>query len=154
MVEGPVTGRRFKRSTIRNASIIGGCVVALLVVIFGGTFTVQNISEKAGEKTQGILQEAAMQSSEKVASRIDTIQKQLDALAQEETILALFNEGDITALENEAEQKKTVFDSSLKLRLLLPGKYETDREATPPLSFASIDLLRRAEKWSDGDCGG
>ena len=45
MVVGPVTGRKYKRSTIRNAMIIGGGIVALLVLMFGGKFTVQNISE-------------------------------------------------------------------------------------------------------------
>ena len=146
MVVGPVTGRKYKRSTIRNAAIIGGGVVVLLVVVFGGMFTVQNISEKAEEKTQNILQEISSKAATAVADSIGSIQKQLDTLALDESVLVLFAEADSDALESEGGQKKTAFESALKLRLLLPGKYETDREATPPLSFASVALLKRAEK--------
>jgi len=146
MVVGPVTGRKYKRSTIRNAAIIGGGVVVLLVVVFGGMFTVQNISEKAEEKTQNILQEISSKAASTVTDSIGSIQKQLDTLALDESVLALFAEADSDALESEGEQKKTAFESALKLRLLLPGKYETDREAIPPLSFASVALLKRAEE--------
>ena len=146
MVVGPVTGRKYKRSTIRNAAIIGGGVVVLLVVVFGGMFTVQNISEKAEEKTQNILQEISSKAATAAADSVGSIQKQLDTLALDESVLTLFAEADSAALESEGEQKKTAFESALKLRLLLPGKYETDREAIPPLSFASVALLKRAEE--------
>lgn len=146
MVVGPVTGRKYKRSTVRNAAIIGGAIVVLLVIVFGGAFTVQNISEKAEQKTQNILQEGSVKVAEAIADSIASIQKQLDAMAHDESVLALFAEADTAVLESEAEQKTAAFESALKLRLLLPGKYETDRETMPPLSFASIDLLRRAEK--------
>ena len=146
MVAGPVTGRKYKRSTVRNAAIIGGVVAVLLVIVFGGTFTAQNISEKAEQKTQNIQQEASTRAAEAVADPIASIQKQLDAMAQDEAVLALFAEADSEVLESEGEQKTAAFEFALKLRLLLPGKYETDRETIPPLSFASIDLLRRAEK--------
>ena len=146
MVVGPVTGRKYKRSTIRNAAIIGGGVVVLLAVVFGGMFTVQNISEKAEEKTQNILQEISSKAATAAADSVGSIQKQLDTLALDESVLTLFAEADSAALESEGEQKKTAFESALKLRLLLPGKYETDREAIPPLSFASVALLKRAEE--------
>ncbi len=146
MVVGPVTGRKYKRSTVRNAAIIGGVVVALLVIVFGGTFTVQNISEKAEKKTQNILKDVSTGAAATMADSIAMIQKQLDALAQDESILVLFADADSDALASEGEQKKTMFESALKLRLILPSQYETDRETMPPLSFASVDLLRRAEQ--------
>ncbi|RKZ46645.1 MAG: hypothetical protein DRQ58_08245, partial [Gammaproteobacteria bacterium] len=146
MAVGPVTGRKIKRSTIRNATIIGVVVVVLLVIVFGGVFTAKDISEKAEVKTQSILQQTSTQAADAVADPVALIQKQLDALAQDESVLAIFTEADSSALESEGEQKKTAFESALKLRLLLPGNYEIDREATPPFSYASIDLVKRAEK--------
>ena len=146
MVVGPVTGRKYKRSTIRNAMIIGGGIVALLVLVFGGKFTVQNISEKAEQKTQSVLQGISIQAADRVAAPILAIKKILHGLAQDEDLVALLTEADGAALESWGEQKQSEIESALKLRLLFPGKYETDREAKPPLSFASIDLLRRAEK--------
>lgn len=146
MVVGPVTGRKIKRSTIRNAIIIGVVVVVLLVVVFGGVFTAKNVSKKAEVEAQKILQQASTQAAAKVAEPIASIQKQLDVLAQDESVLALFSEADSSTLESEGEQKKTAFKSALKLRFILPGNYEIDREAKPPFSFASIDLVKRAEK--------
>ncbi len=144
---GPVTGREYKRSKISKLKITGArvtntCAAILLLFVFGGNSTVQNVSAKSDqEELKGISTQAAG----KVAASIATIKKQLNALAQDESVLALFAEADADALESEGEQKKTAFESALKLRLLLPGNYKTDREAKPPLSFASVDLLKRAE---------
>ena len=137
MGEGPATGRKSRPSTMHNALIISGDVVVLLLLVFGGVFTVQNVSAKAEQKTQA---------ADKFAVPIAAIKKQLQALAQDEDIATLFTEADSVALESEGEKKRSLFESALKLRLLLPGKYQTDREAMPPMSFASVDLLRRAEK--------
>ena len=146
MAVGPVTGRKIKRSTIRNATIIGVVVVVLLVIAYGGLFTAKNVSEKAEAETQNILQQASIQAADAVADPVASIQKQLDALAQDESVLAVFTEAESSTLESEGEQKKAAFKSALKLRFILPGNYEIDREATPPFSYASIDLVKRAEK--------
>ena len=122
---------------MRKALIISGDVVVLLLLVFGGGFTVQNVAAEAEQETQA---------ADKIAVPIAAIKKQLDTLAQDEAIVTLFAEADSVALESEGEQKQSEFESALKLRLLLPGEYETDREAMPPMSFASVDLLRRAEK--------
>ena len=137
MGEWPVTGRESRRSTMCNALVIGGNVAVLLLLVFAGEFTVQNASANDEQKTQA---------ADKIAAPIAVIKKQLEALAQDEAIVTLFAEADSVAFENEGEEKRSLFESALKLRLLLPGKYETDREAMPPMSFASVDLLRRAEK--------
>ena len=137
MGEWPVTGRKSRPSTMCNALIIGGNVAVLLLLMFAGEFTVQNVSAEAEQKTQA---------ADKIAVPIAAPKKQLEALAQDEAIVKLFAEADSVALENEGEEKRSLFESALKLRLLFPGKYETDREAMPPMSFASVDLLRRAEK--------
>ena len=137
MGEWPVTGRKSRPSTMCNALIIGGNVAVLLLLMFAGEFTVQNVSAEAEQKTQA---------ADKIAVPIAATKKQLEALAQDEAIVKLFAEADSVVLESEGEEKRSLFESALKLRLLLPGKYETDREAMPPMSFASVDLLRRAEK--------
>ena len=137
MGEWPVTGRKSRPSTMCNALIIGGNVAVLLLLMFAGEFTVQNVSAEAEQKTQA---------ADKIAVPIAATKKQLEALAQDEAIVKLFAEADSVVLESEGEEKRSLFESALKLRLLLPRKYETDREAMPPMSFASVDLLRRAEK--------
>jgi phosphomannomutase/phosphoglucomutase len=147
MVVGPVTDRKYERSKIRKLKLTGAkvastCAAFLLLFVFAGNSTVQNVSAKYDQEE---LKDISTQAADKVADRIAAIKKQLNDLAQDQVVVKLFTEADIDALESEGEQKKTAFESALKLRLLLPGKYKTDREAVPPLSFASIDLLKRAE---------
>jgi phosphomannomutase/phosphoglucomutase len=147
MVVGPVTDRKYERSKIRKLKLTGAkvastCAAFLLLFVFAGNSTVQNVSAKYDQEE---LKDISTQAADKVADRIAAIKKQLNDLAQDQAVVKLFTEADIDALESEGEQKKTAFESALKLRLLLPGKYKTDREAVPPLSFASIDLLKRAE---------
>jgi len=142
MVEQPSIGREYKRRNIRKLKNTGACAAFLLLFVFGGNSTVQNVSAKPEQEE---LKDISTQAAGKVAVRIAAIKKQLDDLAQDESVLTLFAEADTDALESEGEQKKTAFESALKLRLLLPGNYKTDREAMPPLSFASVDLLKRAE---------
>jgi phosphomannomutase/phosphoglucomutase len=142
MVVVPATGREYKPSKIRSVRVIGACTVFLLLFVFGGNFTVQNVSAKSDQEE---LKDISTQAADRVAVRIAAIKKQLNDLAKDESVLALFAEADADALESEGEQNKTAFESALKLRLLLPGNYKTDREAKPPLSFASVDLLKRAE---------
>ena len=147
MVVGPVTDRKYERSKIRKLKLTGAkvastCAAFLLLFVFAGNSTVQNVSAKSDQEE---LKDISTQAADKVADRIAAIKKQLNDLAQDHAVVKLFTEADIDALESEGEQKKTAFESGLKLRLLLPGKYKTDREAVPPLSFASIDLLKRAE---------
>ncbi len=149
MLANPVTGRKYKRSTVHNAAITSAGVVVLLLVIIGGKFAVQHISKKTEKETQNVLREVSVKVATAVIDSIGLIQKQLDTLAEDESVKALFIEADSVALESEGEQKMTVFDSALKLRLLLPGQYGIDKEAKPPLSFASVNLLERAEKADD-----
>ena len=142
MVVVPATDREYKPSKIRSVKVTGACTAFLLLFVFGGNFTVQNVSAKSEQEE---LKDISTQAADKVAVRIEAIKKQLNDMAEDESVLALFVEADADALEREGDQKKTAFESALKLRLLLPGDYKTDREAMPPLSFASVDLLKRAE---------
>ena len=145
MVVGPVTGRKFEQGTVRNIVIIGSVVVLSVIVLRGGVLVFQNVSEKAAEEAQNILQEVSTQAAGAVSVSIASIQKRLNTLAKDESLLPLLAEADSDALESEGENKKMAIESALELRLLLPGNYGVDTEAVPPMSFASIDLLKRAE---------
>ncbi len=141
MVVGSVTGRNFKRSKIRQLKVAGICAAVLLLFVFAGNSAVQDVSAEQEEQ-----QVASTQAADKVAVSIAAINKQLNDLTQDQAIVTLFAEADAATLESTAEQMQSVFESALKLRLFLPGNYKIDREAIPPLSFASLDLLRRAEE--------
>ncbi|MFT5425178.1 MAG: phosphomannomutase/phosphoglucomutase [Gammaproteobacteria bacterium] len=143
MVAVTVTNKSFTRCKIRKAKAIGACAAVLLLFVFGGNFAVQDVS---AESDQENLQDISTQAADKVAVHIASIKKQLDDLTQDQALINLFAEADVASLESQAEQMQSDFKHALKLRLLLPGNYAVDREAVPPLSYASLDLLRRAEE--------
>ncbi|MCK5668044.1 MAG: hypothetical protein KAI15_03090, partial [Gammaproteobacteria bacterium] len=140
---GSVTGRNIKRSKFRKLKIAGACAAVLLLFVFAGNSTVQNVSAESDQEEQQVI---STQAADKVAVSIAAIKKQLNDLTQDQAIVTLFAEADTATLESTAEQIQSVFESALKLRFLLQGDYKMDREAIPPLSFASLDLLRRAEE--------
>lgn len=141
-----VTNKNFILCKIRKIKAIGTCVSVLLLFVFGGNTIVQNVSAKSDQE---LLKDISTQAAGKVAGHIDSIKKQLDDLAQDQAVIELFTEADAASLESKAEEMRSGFESVLKLRLLLPDNYAVDREAFPPLSHASLDLLRRAAKESE-----
>jgi phosphomannomutase / phosphoglucomutase len=148
MVDGPVSGRRFSRRQIRNALMIGGGAIAALVVVIGGWTFYSNSSELALEATQQQLQELADQQAQQISLPFAELDKQLSKLSQEPAVIALFVDGAEDKLGQAADSRLSQIDSALKLRFILPGLNELDKESSPPLGYGSLDLLRRAETTS------
>ncbi|MBT7952731.1 MAG: phosphomannomutase/phosphoglucomutase [Gammaproteobacteria bacterium] len=148
MVDGPVSGRRFSRRQIRNALMIGGGAMAALVVVIGGWAFYNSSSESALESTQQQLQELANQQAQQISLPFVELDKQLRKLSQEPAVIALFIDGGEDKLGQAADSRLSQIDSALKLRFILPGLNELDKESSPPLGYGSLDLLRRAETTS------
>ncbi|MEM7027227.1 MAG: phosphomannomutase/phosphoglucomutase [Pseudomonadota bacterium] len=145
MAVGPVAKRRFKRRTVRNF-IIGGS--ALLVIgVFGGGGWYFYTSMAASAEKEAI--EAKERQARDFATSIQTNYKNIiqpvKDLAKDKELVTLFLDGDEQALSSAAELKQETIPDMLKLRLLIPGNYELDTESNPPLGYASLDLLRKAE---------
>jgi phosphomannomutase / phosphoglucomutase len=145
MVEGPVSSRRFSRRQIRSVLMIVGGVIAALVIVIGGWQFYSSSSKSAAVETQRQLDEFAKQQAQQIAIPFATLDKQLAALAQDPAVIALFSAADKMNLVSTAADRLAQFESALKLRFILPGKYALDNESIPPLSYGSLDLIKRAE---------
>ncbi len=145
MVDGPVSNRRFSRRQIRNVLMAGGGVVAALVIAMGGWQFYVSSSESAVELRQKQLGEFAEQQAQQIAAPFVRLDKQLGDMAKDPTVIALFVNGDEEKLASVAADRLAQFEAGLKLRFILPGKYAIDNDATVPLSYGSLDLLKRAE---------
>ncbi len=146
MVEGPVTNRRFKRRTVRNA-IIGVSVFALIAAVgVVGWIVYSKMSTGAEQAAMAAKDEKARSVATEVRTKYAAITAQLKELAKDQATISLFESADTAALEAAANQKQSGFPHVLKLRYLLPGSYQLDTESNPPLSYASMDLLNKAEK--------
>ena len=145
MVEGPVTSRRFKRRTVRNAIMISVAVLIIFVGGGGGWALYSKFSTAAEKADREAKDKVARNIAAQVQDKLSEISKKLTALAKDAQTIALFKDGDDSALAAAAEEKQALFDQALKLRYLKPGSYQVDNISVPPLSYASLDMLKKAE---------
>ncbi len=145
MIEGPVTNRRFSRRLVRQALVFGGGAIGLVALVATGYWIYQGRIRSQAEAAGEAAKSQAQQIAATVAAPFSTMRKQLVTLGSDATVIAAFGAGDTTALQGLAEQHAGDFHLALKLRLLSPGWIEPEPTAQPPLSFASLDMLRRAE---------
>ncbi len=145
MVDGPVTNRRFSRRAIRKAVTVSVIVLVLFVVGGGSWVLYSKISADADKAEHEAKETVARNIATQVQENFDVVKVQLSVLAKDQQTITLFEEGDANALVTAAEEKQALFDHTLKLRYLKPGSYEADSASVPPLSYASIDMLKKAE---------
>jgi phosphomannomutase/phosphoglucomutase len=69
----------------------------------------------------------------------------LERLAGDPALARLLEAGDRDAWSAREPELGLLFPQAIRVRLIEPGVQEVDMEATPPLSYAAIDLLREAE---------
>ncbi len=100
-------------------------------------------AEEATRETQSRLNAEAL--AQRIASKLSDDVKALEFLSRDEGLIKLLETGDETAIAAKAQELTALFKSALKLRLIRPGTAKMDTAASPPLSFASLDMLHRAE---------
>ncbi|MGH8543649.1 MAG: phosphomannomutase/phosphoglucomutase [Gammaproteobacteria bacterium] len=79
-----------------------------------------------------------------VGSRFRQQIKLLDALSRDEALIAAFKNPDSGALDQRARQTQLPY--ALKVRFVRAGQIQVDERGTPPLGYASVAMLRHAER--------
>jgi phosphomannomutase/phosphoglucomutase len=127
-------------------SLIYAAAVAVTILLAGGAWYFLGMhSAGRGDDQARQLTETEAAKGIEVANQLEPVKSQLRSLAGDTVLINLFAAADTAGLEREAAQRLPLFEAGLKLRLLLPGNYEVDNTASPPLGYASLDLLHRAE---------
>jgi phosphomannomutase/phosphoglucomutase len=149
MVDGPVTNRRFSRRTVRKAVIISVSVLVFFIVAGGGWKMFSSLSASAEKEELENKDTAARSIAANVQQNLEQLKVKLSALAKDVRTIELFQQGaDAAALSATAAEKESLFGQALKLRYLNPGSYSQDDSEVPPLSYASLDMLNKAETTS------
>jgi len=143
---GPVSGRRIKRRTLRNITIVAAIAIIVLAILVAAYHFSVLRTEKAKQENMAGLETAVNHMGEAVARPLNQIYGQVDELLKEHDLASLFIAVDMNALNTLAEILKEKIPSALKVRLFFPGQYQLDRESIPPLGYASLDLLKQAEQ--------
>ena len=149
MVDGPVTNRRFSRRTVRKAVIISVSVLVFFLVAGGAWKMFSNLSASAEKEELEARDTMARSVAADVQQNLEQLKHKLSALAKDAQTIELFQQGaDAAALIAVAAEKESLFGHALKLRYLKPGAYPLDDGEVPPLSYASLDMLNKAETTS------
>ena len=146
MVQAPVSGRRISRRTTRNIVVGGVVFLAVVTVLAGGWFLYGSMEKGGGQQANEALEQEAKQIAAELGNIISVIPDQLKSLSKEAAIITLFQSADKDSLGDEAQNRLSEFEAGLKLRFFLPGEYQRDSAAVPPLGFRSIKLLEQAEQ--------
>ncbi len=68
-----------------------------------------------------------------------------ELVAQDPEIARLLSDGDEQAIERKLEALAYLFPTAIRVRLLAPGIEEVDLQASPPISYAALEMLKHAE---------
>lgn len=113
--------------------------IAALVLALATASRVSAGGERAAAPEQA--QAAALH----YAALLDPERKRLASLEQDPTLVALLVAGDQDALRDREAAIAAELPGLLRVRLLPLGVVEPDTRSKPPLTYASLALLRRAE---------
>ena len=130
-----------KRLLVITAAIL---LLIILAKIFLPAYLEKRKTQRLAVEKQELTEYAS-----KIAGQIPSLFtkniSELEKMSQEAEILTFFQDYYATKAEELASKNSDRFEDSLKLRLLPPDINETDDD-DPPLTFASLEMTRKAVK--------
>ncbi|MEE9357697.1 hypothetical protein [Candidatus Vondammii sp. HM_W22] len=118
--------------------------VLIILLCAGGIFFVQGNYHGSTGGSQ--LSDSAKIIAGRLADTVRFHYQVMEGFAENPRIGTLFLREDISGLRQQEAKLSKLLPSALKVRLLPKEWNEADNSSIPPLSFASLDLLRIVEK--------
>lgn len=133
-----------KSFSLRSQMLLLMALGALLIAVPAAVVYLQTVLElKAGEQKQAQLGAALFASSYR--QWVERQAETAELVVKDAQLARLLMDGDVRALEDKAASLAYLFPSAIRVRLLPPGIEEVDLTASPPISYAALDMLRHAE---------
>jgi phosphomannomutase/phosphoglucomutase len=146
MVNSPVSRQQRMSHRTLHRILLAACVTGIVLVIAGTGWYLYNVNRQAAaEASLRQSQEQARYLAQQLDQPFAAVRKQLAALAKEAQIVSLFKEGDAIEVASQAAEYRGRFPGALNMRFFLPGGYALDENSVPPLGYASLELLKKAE---------
>ena len=143
MGKASVSSRRFSHGQTYIVFTIA--VLLALIIGAGGWLLLSGLSEHVSRALLLERQTGAQNIAGGVSERLAAYQGSLADLAARPETRGVFAAADPAALAALGDRHVARFAGALKLRSILPGNYQADNASFPPLSYASLDMLRQAE---------
>ncbi len=123
-----------------------GAFVGVALSIIAGMLAQAVLGDRSIRETQ--LRQGDLQARERLArtsAPIADYRNMVLGLSRDPALAALFLSNDAQSLAEREKQLTDMLPGALRVRLLLPGHNQAEPGAEPPLSFASLAMLRSAE---------
>ena len=120
--------------------LIGASLVAGIAIFFQ-----QDAARQSAESWRQEVALTAENLADRIATHIAQNAARMELLARDAQLVELVAQNDPAALAQRESELAYLFPNSVRVRLLPPGLTEVDMNATPPLSYAALDMLRQAE---------
>jgi phosphomannomutase/phosphoglucomutase len=144
-MEGPVKARRIKRATQRALIIGGGWALGAAVVIAFAVNILGAYTAQRAERQREARVQQAEQIARQIAAQFEPYGRELASLAADPELPGLLERQDTQALADFGRRHSGRFDRALALRALPASTSEVEPDATPPLTYASLDMLGKAK---------
>ena len=145
-MEGPVSGRKIKRRTIRTIIVVAVLIISLVAIAGGAIYMMNQLATKKQQEEKVRVESISEQLAKDVSAPVNNVAKKIDELVTDQKLVDLLIAKDTESLKSEAANQIKQIPHAINLRVFLPGQYHEDTESKPPLGFASLDLLNKAEK--------
>ncbi|MBD3648882.1 MAG: phosphomannomutase/phosphoglucomutase [Pseudomonadales bacterium] len=125
------------------APALGGLVVALALSLAATAFWLQETVNKAHQDT--LIGNKADEVGRIVDLEQRELIKQLESVAASTILTDIVRSGDLEAIAREEARLGNVIPGAIKVRLFGAGEAKVERDAQPPFTYTSLDLVNRAE---------
>ena len=132
------------RFSLRSQMLLLMLVGILLIVVPPAVVYLQTVLElKAAEQNQSELTASMFAGSYR--QWVDRQVATAELVSKDPQLARLLTDGAEADLTAKAESLAYLFPSSVRVRLLRPGIDEVDLEASPPIGYAALDMLKHSE---------
>jgi phosphomannomutase/phosphoglucomutase len=132
------------RLSLRSQMLLLILVGVLLIVVPPAVVYLQTVLElEAAEQDQSDLSASMFAGSYR--QWVDRQAATAELVSKDPQLARLLADGTEEELTARAESLAYLFPSSVRVRLLPPGIDEVDLEASPPISYAALDMLKHSE---------
>ncbi len=116
-------------------------ILVLATLVFSSSWAQENTAPQhlASARAQ------ATRLVQQIAQEMADTAKALELISRDPSVIRVLRGGKAKAMEAKAQELTPRFKHALKLRLILPGTIEPRMGEVPPLSYASLEMLNRAE---------
>lgn len=133
----------------RLASVPRGLLIGigvLLVAAVAGNMLYARLQAQASIERQAALEREVGAIAGAIAKVVAPRARALEAVAQDPRVVAALSGHDDAARNALAQALQADIKGALRLRLIPRGTPQTDPDASPPLTYESLDLLLKAEQ--------